>query len=134
MRFAASRTVRSGSMTMTSRVITSRTKTIACPHPDIAASHQGFRAERRSSAFVASVHIAPESSERILPGVRREVVSMPSNMMDMKMVQCDCGFMMQSHSENEIVKMTQMHAKETHQQDMSAREVKGMMKPAMMMK
>jgi len=119
---------------MTSRVITSRTKTIACPHPDIAASHQGFRAERRSSAFVASVHIAPESSERILPGVRREVVSMPSNMMDMKMVQCDCGFMMQSHSENEIVKMTQMHAKETHQQDMSAREVKGMMKPAMMMK
>jgi len=30
--------------------------------------------------------------------------------------------------------MTQMHAKETHHQDMSAREVKGMMKPAMMMK
>ena len=59
---------------------------------------------------------------------------MPSNMMDMKMVQCDCGFMMQSHSENEIVKMTQMHVKETHHQDMSAREVKGMMKPAMMMK
>src|SRR2546426_280138 len=121
MRFAASRTVRSGSMTMTSRVITSRTKTIACPHPDIAASHQGFRAERRSSAFVASVHIAPESSERILPGVRREVVSMPSNMMDMKMVQCGCGFMMQSHSENEIVKMTQMHAKETHHPAMRAR-------------
>jgi len=57
---------------------------------------------------------------------------MPSNMMDMKMVQCDCGFMMQSH--NEIVKMTQMHVKETHHQDMSAREVKGMMKPGMMMK
>src|SRR5439155_10969890 len=59
---------------------------------------------------------------------------MPSNMMDMKMVQCDCGFMMQSHNENEIVKMTQMHVKDTHHQDMSAREVKGMMKPGMMMK
>jgi len=52
----------------------------------------------------------------------------------MKMVQCDCGFMMQSHNENEIVMMTQMHVKDTHHQDMSAREVKGMMKPGMMMK
>jgi len=85
-------------------------------------------------AFVPSVHIAPESSDRNLPGLGGEVASMPSNMMDMKMVQCDCGFMMQSHSENEIVKMTQMHVKDTHHQDMSAREVKGMMKPGMMMK
>jgi len=59
---------------------------------------------------------------------------MPSNMMDMKMVQCDCGFMIQSHNEIEIVTMTQMHVKETHHQDTSAREVKGMMKPGMMMK
>jgi len=59
---------------------------------------------------------------------------MPSNMMDMKMVQCDCGFTIQSHNENEIVKMTQMHVKETHHQDTSVREVKGMMRPGMMMK
>src|SRR5207249_8504864 len=50
---------------------------------------------------------------------------MPSNMMDMKMVQCDCCFIMQSHNENEIVMMTQIHVKDTHHQDMSAREVKG---------
>ena len=54
--------------------------------------------------------------------------------MGAKMVQCDCGFMVQSHNENEIVMMTQMHVKDTHHQDMSAREVKGMMKPGMMMK
>jgi len=120
-------------MTITSRVITSRTKTNPCPHPDIAAAHQDFRAGRRHRRRGERSY-NPESSERVLPGVRREIASMPSNMMDMKMVQCDCGFMMQSHSENEIVKMTQMHAKETHHQDMSAREVKGMIKPAMMMK
>ncbi len=58
----------------------------------------------------------------------------PSGMMDAKMVQCDCGFMVQSHNENEIVKMAQMHVKETHQQDLSPRDVRGMMKPGMMMK
>jgi predicted small metal-binding protein len=49
-----------------------------------------------------------------------------------KMVQCDCGFMIQSPSENEIVKMTQMHAMDTHQQKMSMGDVMKMMKPAMM--
>src|SRR3989454_4728269 len=44
IRFAASSTVRSGSTTITSRVITSRTKTNPCPVPDIAAAHQDFRA------------------------------------------------------------------------------------------
>src|SRR5256712_12828210 len=110
MRFAASRTVRSGSMTMTSRVITSRTKTIACPHPDIAASHQGFRAERRSSAFVASVDIAPESSERILPGVRRGGFFVPSHLRGIKKGQCGCVFMLASHSGHEGGQRTQMHA------------------------
>src|SRR5207247_10623240 len=59
-------------MTITSRVITSRTKTIACP--------PGYRcgASRlsRSAAVVGrvgSVHIAPESSERVLPGRGEEI-------------------------------------------------------------
>jgi predicted small metal-binding protein len=82
---------------------------------------------------VSSVQIASGSSERILPGFGGEVASMPSNVMDMKMVQCGCGFMIQSPNENEVLTMTQMHVKETHHQDTSAREVKGMMKPGMMM-
>ncbi len=55
-------------------------------------------------------------------------------MMGVKMVQCDCGFMVQSHSENEIVKMTQLHVMDTHQQKVSHKDVMGMMKPGMMMK
>ena len=61
-------------------------------------------------------------------------MSMPGEMMDAKMVQCDCGFMVQSHSENEIVKMAQMHVKDTHKQDLSMRDARAMMKPAMMMR
>ncbi len=55
-------------------------------------------------------------------------------MMGSKMVQCDCGFMVQSHNENEIVKMAQMHVKDAHQKSLSSGEVMKMMKPAMMMK
>jgi predicted small metal-binding protein len=54
--------------------------------------------------------------------------------MSSKMVQCDCGFMIQSPSENEIVKMTQMHAMDTHRQKMTSGDVMKMMKPAMMMR
>ena len=61
-------------------------------------------------------------------------MSMPGEMMDAKMVQCDCGFMVQSHSENEIVKMAQMHVKDTHKSDLSMRDARAMMKPAMMMR
>src|SRR5437867_483604 len=56
---------------------------------------------------------------------------MASNLMDMKMVHSDSGFIMQSHNGNEIVKMTQMLVKETHHQDVSAREVKRMINPGM---
>jgi len=55
-------------------------------------------------------------------------------MMGAKMVQCDCGFMVQSHNENEIVKMAQMHVKDTHKSDLSMRDARAMMKPAMMMR
>lgn len=59
---------------------------------------------------------------------------MPGEMMGAKMVQCDCGFMVQSHSENEIVKMALMHVRETHKQELSPRDARAMMKPGMMMK
>jgi predicted small metal-binding protein len=62
-------------------------------------------------------------------------MSMPGEkMMDAKMMQCDCGFMVQSHNENEIVQMAQMHVKDMHQSDLSARDARAMMKPAMMMR
>jgi len=54
--------------------------------------------------------------------------------MGAKMVSCDCGFMIQSPSENEVVKMTQMHVQDTHQKAVSSGDVMKMMKPGMMMK
>ena len=51
-----------------------------------------------------------------------------------RLVACDCGFMVQSHNENELVKMTQMHMKDTHKQNVASGDVTKMMKPGMMMK
>jgi len=45
-------------------------------------------------------------------------------------VTCDpnCGFMIQSHDEQEVIGITKTHAKSKHNDDLSDEQVKGMMK------
>ena len=72
IRFAASRTVRSGSMTMTSRVITSRTKTMPQPPPTGAASAFGdMKASNPPECYaVAGMAIGIVSASRSSHGRR----------------------------------------------------------------
>ena len=59
-----------------------------------------------------------------------EVGTMPGHV---KMATCSgCEFMVRSASEDEIVKMVQMHAKDTHQMNMGHGDVMKMMMPAKM--
>lgn len=83
---------------------------------------------------MASILIAQELFRAYLAPSGRGGDTIPQMGMGAKMVHCDCGFMVQSHNENELVKMTQMHVKDTHQQNVSSGEVMKMMKPGMMMK
>ncbi len=55
--------------------------------------------------------------------------------MDLKKVECgpECGFMVRSHDDKELIDMTVKHVKDRHHQDLSANEVKGMMKAVPMM-
>lgn len=50
--------------------------------------------------------------------------------MAIKSVSCDpdCGFMVRSHDEMEIVNIVKMHAKAHHNKDVTDDEVRGMMK------
>jgi len=51
----------------------------------------------------------------------------------MKMAMCSgCEFMVRSGSEDEIVRMVQMHAKDTHAMNMGRADVMKMMMPAKM--
>ncbi len=52
--------------------------------------------------------------------------------MPMKMVECDCGFMVRSGMDDEMVKMVQMHAKDQHQTDLPREGVMQKAKPAQM--
>jgi len=64
-------------------------------------------------------------------GTGRGGVSVTSHMkMPMKMAECECGFMVRSHSDNEMVKVLQMHGMDTHQMQMSHNDAMKMMKPA----
>jgi predicted small metal-binding protein len=52
--------------------------------------------------------------------------------MALKSVSCDpaCGFMVQSHDEKELTSIVIAHAKSAHHKDLTADDVKGMMKSA----
>jgi len=51
-------------------------------------------------------------------------------MEKLKQIECDpkCGFMVRSHSENEVLKVAGAHAKSVHQMHASIADLKGMMK------
>ena len=48
---------------------------------------------------------------------------------NVKRITCDpaCGFMVQSHDEQELIEITKKHAKEKHKMDTSADQIKSMM-------
>jgi predicted small metal-binding protein len=50
----------------------------------------------------------------------------------LKSVSCDpdCGFMVRSHDENEIISLVKEHAKKQHNKDVTDKDVMAMMKPA----
>ena len=50
--------------------------------------------------------------------------------MGLKSVSCppECGFMVRSHDEKEIISMTRSHAVSAHKKKLSEKEVRGMMK------
>ena len=50
----------------------------------------------------------------------------------LKSVTCDpdCGFMVRSHDESEIVSVVKEHAKKAHNKDVTDKDVMAMMKPA----
>ncbi len=50
----------------------------------------------------------------------------------LKRVSCDpmCGFMVQSHDENELVGFVKNHVKNVHSKTMSDSDIRGMMKNA----
>ena len=52
--------------------------------------------------------------------------------MALKSVSCspECGFMVRSHDEKELVSVVKEHAKKAHNMEMSDKEVMGMMKDA----
>ncbi len=52
--------------------------------------------------------------------------------MPMKMMECDCGFMVRSHNDNEMADMYMTHGKSTHAMNMSRGDAMKMMKPAKM--
>ena len=51
--------------------------------------------------------------------------------VELKSVSCDpqCGFMVQSHDEKELTDIVIAHAKEAHNMDVTANDVKAKMKP-----
>ena len=48
----------------------------------------------------------------------------------LKKVECDpnCGFLIQSHDEKEIVRVVTEHAKKSHSKDVTEKDVRGMLK------
>lgn len=42
----------------------------------------------------------------------------------------DCGFMVRSHDEKEIIEMARQHAKKIHKMDVTDKELKGMIRKA----
>lgn len=52
--------------------------------------------------------------------------------MAMKMIECECGFMVRSGMDDELAKMAMMHVKDMHKMDMSRADAMNMAKPARM--
>lgn len=50
----------------------------------------------------------------------------------MKKIECPspCNFSVKSHDEKEIVEMVKLHAKKSHNMQISEKEIKAMIKPA----
>ena len=50
----------------------------------------------------------------------------------LKKIECDpsCGFMIRSHNEEEMVEMAMKQAKQTHQMDLSVKDVKALIEDA----
>ena len=50
----------------------------------------------------------------------------------LKKVECDadCGFMIKSHDEKEIIEVVKQHAKKSHKMKISEKDIKEMMKAA----
>jgi predicted small metal-binding protein len=53
-----------------------------------------------------------------------------AKQMELKSVSCDpdCGFMVRSHDENEVIQMVKTHAKQAHNKDLTDKDVKAMIK------
>jgi predicted small metal-binding protein len=51
-------------------------------------------------------------------------------MSDLKKIECDpnCGFIVQSHDEKEVLDVAKKHAKEKHAMDATEKQLRGMMK------
>lgn len=52
--------------------------------------------------------------------------------MSMKTVECDCGFMIRTGADTELVKHVQMHTRDVHNMEVSAADALKMAKPANM--
>jgi predicted small metal-binding protein len=47
----------------------------------------------------------------------------------MKVIQCPCGHIMRAPSHDEVVRVAQLHAREVHGMDLSAKEALSMARP-----
>ena len=54
---------------------------------------------------------------------------------DLKKIECDpkCGFLVQSHDEEEVLDITKKHAKEKHDMNATDQQLRGMMKTVQQM-
>jgi predicted small metal-binding protein len=59
-------------------------------------------------------------------GLRLEPVVARAAMADLKSVRCPCGFEVRSRDEDELVRMTQQHAKTIHGQDVTAEQARAL--------
>lgn len=81
------------------------------------------------AAFAVVVLIAAFSSVSLSQDAMKKEMKKEDKPM-LKHVSCepDCGFMVRSHDEKEIVSMVKQHAKSAHNKEMSDKDVMAMMK------
>jgi predicted small metal-binding protein len=74
------------------------------------------------------------SQDAMKKGEMKKDAMMKEGKPGLKSVSCDpdCGFMVRSHDESEIISLVKEHAKKQHSKDVTDKEVMAMMKPAMM--
>jgi predicted small metal-binding protein len=47
----------------------------------------------------------------------------------MKVIQCPCGHIMRAASDDEVIRLAQVHAREVHNMDLSTKEALSMARP-----